>query len=75
VLLGERLFNKTHPVCKTKSQRVGKLFPVIHIQNVLLNPGIGFTTFQRFNGDSQNVLEDCCGDFKKDFPFKGITAN
>jgi hypothetical protein len=24
------------------------------IQDVLTNPGIGFTTFQRFNGDSLN---------------------
>lgn len=36
---------------------------------ILLNPGMGFTTFQRFNGDTQNVLEDCCGDFQDGFPF------
>jgi hypothetical protein len=55
----------------------GQLSPEVivrpkEIHDVLLNPGIGFTTFQRFNGDSQNVLEDCCGDFKKGFPFKVI---
>ena len=38
------------------------------IDSVLINPGIGFTTFQRFNGDPENVLEGCCGDFRKDFP-------
>ncbi len=38
------------------------------IDSVLYNPGIGFTTFQRFNGDPDNVLEDCCGDFRDDFP-------
>src|SRR6185437_3799510 len=26
----------------------------VEIQDVLVNPGIGFTTFQRFNGDSLN---------------------
>src|SRR5690606_16672726 len=35
---------------------------------ILYNPGIGFTTFQRFNGDTDNVLEHCCGDFKDGFP-------
>lgn len=38
--------------------------------DILLNPGIGFTTFQRFNGDTQNVLEGCCGNFKEGFPFE-----
>lgn len=27
----------------------------IEIHEVLVNPGIGFTTFQRFNGDSLNT--------------------
>jgi hypothetical protein len=37
--------------------------------SVLLNPGIGFKTFQRFNGDSKIALVGCCGDFAKEFPF------
>jgi hypothetical protein len=39
------------------------------IDSVLLNPGIGFTTFQRFNGDPRNAIIDC-GDFYSDFPYE-----
>lgn len=39
------------------------------IDEVLLNPGKGFMTFQRFNGDTANVLNNCCGDFREGFPF------
>lgn len=41
----------------------------VESQEILYNPGMGFTTFQRFNGDTRNVLEDCCGDFREGFPF------
>lgn len=37
------------------------------------NPGKGFMTFQRFNGDSANVLQGCCGDYRDDFPFPVLT--
>ncbi|SHF69818.1 Beta-galactosidase [Fodinibius roseus] len=36
---------------------------------VLDNPGKGFMTFQRFNGDTANVLNNCCGNFREEFPF------
>ena len=31
------------------------------IDDVLINPGIGFTTFQRFNGDTLTTLRDNSG--------------
>jgi hypothetical protein len=54
------------------------------IDNVLVNPGIGFTTFQRFNGDALNqgekwtegypiVYQEFNGDLKnKDYPMTSI---
>lgn len=42
------------------------------IDSILLNPGIGFSTFQRFNGDPKNAIEDC-GDYYKDFPYEVVT--
>ncbi|MPY91081.1 MAG: hypothetical protein GEU99_24600 [Luteitalea sp.] len=38
------------------------------IHDVFTNPGKGFVTFQRFNGDTTNALRRCCGDFKEDYP-------
>jgi hypothetical protein len=38
------------------------------IDDVLMNPGIGFTTFQRFNGDPANAIVNC-GDFQSAYPF------
>ena len=35
------------------SQQITRILPK-EIDDVLINPGIGFTTFQRFNGDSLN---------------------
>jgi hypothetical protein len=37
------------------------------IDDVLYNPGIGFTTFQRFNGDTGGAIVNC-GDFHNDYP-------
>ncbi len=42
------------------------------IDSVLFNPGIGFTTFQRFNGDKRNAIDDC-GDFLADYPYELLT--
>jgi hypothetical protein len=42
------------------------------IDSILLNPGIGFTTFQRFNGDPRMAIIDC-GDFDSNFPFQVVT--
>ncbi len=36
------------------AQQITRVLPK-EINDVLINPGIGFTTFQRFNGDSLNV--------------------
>ena len=43
---------------------------------VLVNPGIGFTTFQRFNGDALNELEKWTEGFPiKQQPFHGSLSN
>ncbi len=42
------------------------------IDSVLFNPGMGFTTFQRFNGDERNAIDDC-GDFLTDYPYELLT--
>lgn len=52
-------------------QPVTKIKPT-ETHDVLMNPGIGFTTFQRFNGDPRNAIDDC-GDFTGDFPYELIT--
>jgi hypothetical protein len=41
------------------------------IDSVLLNPGMGFTTFQQFNGDPKNAIVDC-GDFSDEYPYELI---
>lgn len=38
------------------AQKIVKIYPKV-IDNVLLNPGIGFMTFQRFNGDTLNRID------------------
>ncbi len=41
------------------------------IDEVLINPGIGFTTFQRFNGDELNRLNDSLnGNWTEGYPIK-----
>lgn len=40
---------------------------------LLTNPGKGFMTFQRFEGDTANALEGCCGDFREDYPHAVLT--
>ena len=37
---------------------------------LLTNPGKGFMTFQRFEGDPEHALEGCCGDFVEEYPFE-----
>lgn len=39
----------------------------VEIDDVLMNPGIGFTTFQRFNGDPGGAIINC-GDFHENYP-------
>ncbi len=46
------------------------------IDDVLVNPGIGFNTFQRFNGDSLNVVQKWTGGFAIEFQeFDGNLEN
>ncbi|QHW31446.1 DUF4832 domain-containing protein [Paenibacillus rhizovicinus] len=46
------------------------------IDDVLVNPGIGFTTFQRFNGDQLNAGNKWTEGFPIDYqPFEGSLAN
>lgn len=46
------------------------------IHDVLVNPGIGFTTFQRFNGDSLNGGTKWTEGFPIDYqPFRGTLEN
>ncbi len=40
---------------------------------LLTNPGKGFMTFQRFEGDPANALEGCCGDFREEYPYEVLT--
>ncbi|MEX1135616.1 MAG: DUF4832 domain-containing protein [Balneolales bacterium] len=40
---------------------------------LLTNPGKGFMTFQRFEGDTANALQGCCGDFREDYPHAVLT--
>ena len=39
------------------------------IDSVLFNPGMGFTTFQQFNGDRRNAIDNC-GDFFDEYPYE-----
>lgn len=43
------------------------------IDDVLQNPGMGFTTFQRFNGDPSNAIINC-GDFQDSYPYDLLRA-
>lgn len=46
------------------------------IKDVLTNPGIGFTTFQRFNGDTLNAGTKWTEGFPIDYqPFHGTLQN
>src|SRR5690554_3329896 len=50
------------------AQSIKKVKPN-EIDDVLFNPGIGFSTFQQFNGDPKNAIIDC-GDFNEEYPYE-----
>lgn len=45
------------------------------IHDLLLNPGIGFTTFQRFNGDGGPEFLDCIDGSLPEYTFDGSLTN
>ncbi len=53
------------------AQNIKKIKPK-EIDDILFNPGIGFTTFQQFNGDPKNAIHDC-GDFYDEYPYDLLT--
>lgn len=59
----------------TYSQQITRILPR-EIDDVLINPGIGFTTFQRFNGDTLNTGLKWTEGFPIEYqPFKGDLKN
>ncbi|ANH80588.1 hypothetical protein A8C56_05955 [Niabella ginsenosidivorans] len=72
LLLCTRLYGQIE---NFSAQRIARIIPK-EIDSVLTNPGIGFTTFQRFNGDTLNQgLEWTEGRPIVYQPFKGNLTN
>ncbi|MBK8504600.1 MAG: DUF4832 domain-containing protein [Saprospiraceae bacterium] len=64
-----------HPLLCAQNKAGQVIFRPHEIDDVLINPGIGFTTFQRFNGDTLNAGEGWTEGFPIDYqPFKGALS-